>query len=339
MRSAAPLALALLLFAGTASAGDGTWTVETGDSLSTIASRQGVTVDDLRRWNHLDGDVIRIGQVLAVRAPTRDYRIAKGDTLSRIAATSGLTLAEIMRHNPDLKPNRIRIGQIIQLPVKTVTPKPLPAKTPLACPGKIVQIAEHDGYRLRNEHLAWATALTADALERCFSAVRIRHQNAPRVRVLDASTREGGQLGGHRSHRDGRDVDITYFQASCGRGGCPVESVKPEELDVARQWTLLQYWLDNDDVEYLFIDWSLQRVLYDHAKKIGVKDDKLDEWFQYPRAANVHHGIIRHWEGHRNHVHVRFHRAACADGCCRPEAAPERQRAARKRKGAKRSTG
>lgn len=337
MRIAAPLALSLLLFAGTAAAADGTWTVEAGDSLSAIASREGVSVDELRRWNRIEGDVIRIGQVLKTRPPTRSYRVAKGDTISQIAARGGVTVAEILKHNPGLQPNKIRVGQTLELPVKVVIPPPLPAKEPLACPGKVVQIADHAGYRLRNAHLGWATALTRDALERGFSAVRIRHKNAPRVRVLDASTREGGRLGGHRSHRGHRDVDITYYQTKCGSAGCPVAAVKPADLDVARQWTLLQYWLDNDDVEYLFIDWSLQRALYEHAQKIGVKQEKLDAWFQYPRAANVHHGVIRHWEGHRNHVHVRFHRAACADGCCSPEEAPERRRAVRKPKAAKRS--
>ena len=323
--AAAPLVVSLLLFAESAAAD---WTVAPGDTLSEIAQRHGVSTDDLRRWNRLDGDVIRVGQVLAVSPPTRTYRVAKGDTLSRIADRAGVTVAEIVAHNRGLKPNRIRVGQAIEIPVKEPPRPKMPVKEPLECPGRIVQIADHAGYRLRNEDLAWATALTADAIRRGFSAVRIRHQNAPRVRVLDASRREGGQLGGHRSHRDGRDVDITYFQRSCG-SSCPLASVKPSDLDVARQWTLLEYWLENDDVEFLFIDWSLQRVLYEHAKKIGVSDSKLEAWFQYPRAANVHHGIIRHWEGHRNHVHVRFHQPSCPHGCCADER--DERRRARKR--------
>lgn len=335
MRLAPLLAAALLLVAETATAGESTWTVQRGDTLSEIAARHDVTVEDLRRWNDLDDDVIRVGQQLSLRSPTRAYRVKKGDTLSRIAAREGVTVAQIVKHNPGLVPNRIRSGQTIQLPVTERRPPPLPVKAPLACPAEIVQIGEHDGYRLRSQDVAWATALTADALERGFSAVRIRHRNAPRVRVLDASRREGGRLGGHRSHRDFRDVDITYYQRQCDGRGCPVAAVKPADLDVARQWTLLRYWLDNDDVEFLFIDWSLQRVLYEHAKKTGVSDEKLDAWFQYPRGPNVHHGVIRHWEGHTNHVHARFKRPRRSPACEKDRA--ERRRASTSRK--RRTTG
>ena len=76
MRLARPMA-ALLLVAGAAAA----WwllppqaeppqhTVARGDSLGRIAGQHGITLDDLRRWNELDGDVIHPGQVLVVGEP------------------------------------------------------------------------------------------------------------------------------------------------------------------------------------------------------------------------------------------------------------------------------
>jgi hypothetical protein len=44
--------------------------VEKGDTLFELATDHGVTVDDLRGWNDLEGDLIEIGQVLLVY-PTR----------------------------------------------------------------------------------------------------------------------------------------------------------------------------------------------------------------------------------------------------------------------------
>lgn len=53
-----------------ATAGPVRHTVAPGETLWAIATRHGVTVEDLRRWNDLDGDLITAGQVLVVgRAP------------------------------------------------------------------------------------------------------------------------------------------------------------------------------------------------------------------------------------------------------------------------------
>ena len=45
--------------------------VRRGDNLSTIAQRYGVSVRDLREWNGLQGDVIRVGQRLRLRPRSR----------------------------------------------------------------------------------------------------------------------------------------------------------------------------------------------------------------------------------------------------------------------------
>ncbi|HET7592727.1 MAG TPA: substrate-binding domain-containing protein, partial [Rhodanobacteraceae bacterium] len=43
-----------------------TYTVVSGDTLSKIAQQHSVTVDELRKWNHLDSDTLSIGQELKV---------------------------------------------------------------------------------------------------------------------------------------------------------------------------------------------------------------------------------------------------------------------------------
>ncbi|MDH3817648.1 MAG: LysM peptidoglycan-binding domain-containing protein, partial [Myxococcales bacterium] len=40
--------------------------VKQGDALSLIAARAGTSVDQIKKWNHLEGDLIRIGQKLVV---------------------------------------------------------------------------------------------------------------------------------------------------------------------------------------------------------------------------------------------------------------------------------
>jgi membrane-bound lytic murein transglycosylase D len=48
--------------------------VRRGDTLVTIADRVGVSLSDLRRWNHLRGNVIDAGRRLRVVAPSETYR-------------------------------------------------------------------------------------------------------------------------------------------------------------------------------------------------------------------------------------------------------------------------
>ena len=44
-----------------------TYKVTKGDTLSTIAKRHSVEVAQLREWNHLKNDQIKLGQVLRIR--------------------------------------------------------------------------------------------------------------------------------------------------------------------------------------------------------------------------------------------------------------------------------
>ncbi|MDE2497439.1 MAG: LysM peptidoglycan-binding domain-containing protein, partial [Xanthomonadaceae bacterium] len=44
------------------------YTVVSGDTLSKIARKRSVSVDDLRKWNGLHGDMLKVGQVLKVGA-------------------------------------------------------------------------------------------------------------------------------------------------------------------------------------------------------------------------------------------------------------------------------
>ncbi|HEY1993513.1 MAG TPA: transglycosylase SLT domain-containing protein [Edaphobacter sp.] len=76
-----------------ANAGPQRYAARRGDTLITVADRFGVSVEDLRRWNHLSSNVIRPGSSLAVVAPIKlapvthvHSRAARGKKSSHVAA-------------------------------------------------------------------------------------------------------------------------------------------------------------------------------------------------------------------------------------------------------------
>ena len=128
-----------------------TYTVRSGDTLSVIARRHGVSMATLAQANNLTNpNALRIGQVLtipsaagssAVAAPVISapaatppaapaaapaapvtaggyYTVAKGDTLSGIARRHGTTIAKIMQANrmTTAQAHKLSIGQKIIIP-------------------------------------------------------------------------------------------------------------------------------------------------------------------------------------------------------------------------------
>ncbi|AXF60475.1 murein transglycosylase D [Leclercia sp. W6] len=101
--------------------------VRTGDTLSGIASRLGVSTKDLQQWNKLRGSTLKVGQNLTIGAGNSaqrlannsdsiTYRVQKGDSLSSIAKRHGVNIKDVMRWNSDT--DNLQPGDRITLFVK-----------------------------------------------------------------------------------------------------------------------------------------------------------------------------------------------------------------------------
>lgn len=108
----------------------GSYTVKSGDSLSAIAARYGMSYETLARLNNIsDPNRIYVGQTLnlgtsgytshhyAASSSSNggSYTIQAGDTLSAIAARYGMSYETLARLNNISDPNRIVAGQRIVL--------------------------------------------------------------------------------------------------------------------------------------------------------------------------------------------------------------------------------
>ncbi len=128
-----------------------TYTIRSGDTLSSIAAKYKTTVAKLASANHISNpNKIYAGQKLTVpdsysttpapkpSAPTSSgttYTVKAGDTLSAIAAKYHTTVAAIAQKNGISNPNKISVGQRLTIPGGSSTPAPSAPSAPAAPSG------------------------------------------------------------------------------------------------------------------------------------------------------------------------------------------------------------
>ncbi len=95
------------------------YSVVRGDTLSAIATRNGVSLESLLRANPqiTDPNRIFVGQTIQLPAGDNAQIVRRGETLSGIASANGTTVAALMRANPDIRnANQIYPGQAVRIP-------------------------------------------------------------------------------------------------------------------------------------------------------------------------------------------------------------------------------
>jgi LysM repeat protein len=99
--------------------------IRKGDNLESIAARHGVSVRELTIVNNIrNANLVTIGQKLTIPAgviPLTAYTVRNGETLGSIAARHRLSVSSILAHNKLPRPDRIVTGQVLLLPIDTVT--------------------------------------------------------------------------------------------------------------------------------------------------------------------------------------------------------------------------
>ena len=101
-----------------------TYTVVAGDTLSEIAEKHKVSIRNLKRSNNLTNNLIRVGQVLVIKAPSNpkatpirklNYQVRSGDSLYLIAKKFNLKISDITSWNKLDKNKYLQPGQRLTL--------------------------------------------------------------------------------------------------------------------------------------------------------------------------------------------------------------------------------
>jgi penicillin-insensitive murein DD-endopeptidase len=162
-------------------------------------------------------------------------------------------------------------------------------------------------------------------LERAARRVALRLPGS-RLSVGELSSKEGGDVVGHRSHESGRDADVGFFMTRAdgrpyaghsfaqfdaqGRGLSPHPDLR---FDDARNWELVAKLVDDADarVQYIFVAHDIKQRLLREAARRNASAELVS------RATAV---LVEpsHGNPHRSHFHVRIYcspadRSVCLD--------------------------
>jgi LysM repeat protein len=107
-----------------------TYRVVSGDTLSKIATRFGVTVTAIRSANHLTSDMLQVGQALTIpdgkNAPNQTgvntityttHTVVSGDNIWNLSIRYGIPQTELLRTNNLTTNSSLSIGQKLTIPV------------------------------------------------------------------------------------------------------------------------------------------------------------------------------------------------------------------------------
>jgi len=160
------------------------------------------------------------------------------------------------------------------------------------------------GFRRVSTKKRFATDQTIALIRYAAARLAAQFPGTQPMLVNALSAKGGGRVRPHHSHQNGLDVDILYFQK--GNPKHPKRgNLRPAEIDYVKTWFVLETLLLTGKFNYAFTDRSFIPGLRRQARRAGWTKRALRKIFGDP-SGKGRKGLIRHWSGHRDHIHIRF---------------------------------
>ena len=317
--------------------------VRSRERVTQIAARYGVRVDDLIEWNGLEPGQeyppkgrrsleVRTHRIAPPRFRVR-YVPRAGEGWGDIAAKLRVEGRDLrawnwqQRHPVEGVPLKAWVDPWSPLTVRPDPGTPVPpadVEVPeggrsIGRPqrGRLengVQLPESMLYTRGFTRVLWGSTHTVRTLIEAFAIFRHRTGYGGEVIVGSMSRRTGRRLRPHLSHQSGRDVDIRLPVLPGVPHGSPPN---PDEVDWYATWGLVEALKSTGEVSLIFLDVHLQRRLYEAARAMGRTPDDLRGVIQWPFPEGGGLALVRHFDGHDGHIHVRI-RCGPDEPRCRP---------------------
>lgn len=234
------------------------------------------------------------------------HTVRSWETVSRLRALYRRNTARLKELNPDLDLQDLDEGDEVVVWRRDDDAISESRGQPQA--GRLLHgepFPDSDAYVVQYPHRTFGTYYTVSETVRVLDAYYERFPGADPLVIGDASRRVGRPMSPHRSHQSGRDVDISLPRHDEPPDYKRIYRVWPKHLHADHTLWVLTSFIDGGHVQYIFLDWNHQRILWELAREQGAPEEWLEAVFEYPERGSV--GIIRHEPGHVGHFHVRFH--------------------------------
>ncbi len=184
-----------------------------------------------------------------------------------------------------------------------------------------IQLPPSRDYERVNPRLQYASSHTLAHLQWAIARFRQLYRYKGVLVLSDLSREGGGPLPPHKSHQSGRDIDIwlpalkgTYLPKHIQQESKPTS----DQVNWYAAWGLVESLLATEQVQYIFLERSLHARLYAAADSMGADPELRAEIQNQPQEPDPElaarrrlTATIRHADGHLRHIHVRF---ACPKG-------------------------
>ncbi len=165
-----------------------------------------------------------------------------------------------------------------------------------------VQMQPGPYWNVVNPRQTWGTKETVEAIEHCIDRLNEEFPDTQPLYVGDISERHGGHIAPHISHQAGRDVNLGYYYSVPNQWYVRADG---SNLDTPRTWAFVKILVTEADIEHIFMDRKIQKLLKDYALAQGEDPTWLDRLFGGPLTHE--RPLIMHEDGHDTHMHVRFY--------------------------------
>lgn len=157
---------------------------------------------------------------------------------------------------------------------------------------------------------SWGTRLMIDTIVGAARHMRWLYPDASPITVGDISSRRGGPLSGHMTHRAGIDIDIGVYSKGARQNPRGFDS-PGADFDTEANWALISALLDTGNVDWILLDQSHIRRLRAYVLTNGLLTEAEAEAI-FPTANHWEYtGFVRHAPNHADHLHIRV---LCGDG-------------------------
>ncbi|MCX7943253.1 MAG: penicillin-insensitive murein endopeptidase [Deltaproteobacteria bacterium] len=159
-----------------------------------------------------------------------------------------------------------------------------------------VKFPEGDAWVVVNPQKSYGTEEVIKYIITAAKAVKEKFPDAPPLRINDLSAEKGGYIRPHKSHQNGRDVDIGFYYKY------DEKDPKKKIFDLEKNWEFIKAVITKTDVQVILVDKKIQKQLYEFAKSIGENEDWLNSIFNSNEES-----LIKHAKRHKGHFHIRFY--------------------------------